>query len=247
MLSASKENELVLKYRSARWAIVCIAVATCVALTGAWIRYGARSYACRKHEFLMFQQVLREMVVVPGETELPAAVIVNSEGRSLYSWRFSQFVRRMGIDARDYSLDCSWNSTENAIVSRTNPVALTNRITSAACIAAVVGDDAPFLEEKPRMLADLDSDQIVIVSVTNASVEWAEPGDLVLAEGRITHQSIGSIGSMCSESGPLVGFRDGTVWRLTRAVPIELLELFMGVDSAWRHDRNVVLGRFRSE
>lgn len=243
-----------------RAAALCTAIAmgTCVRCHGPVVDSGfePRSERARRMEYVLEgflnynDWTLRSIDnITPAESRgrIPAATWRDRRGRALYSWRLRlvPFVVE-GVPTK-MDLDAPWYApANNALTARQMPCYCFSRepdwhrgaITN---VAAVVGSGTAFdPREHPRWDV-LPPDLILIIETEKASVLWAEPGDLDIAD---VHQSITA---GLDGQGVLVGFSDGQVWFLDRRVPLEDLLHFMTIEGAKKSDRATRLAPYRRQ
>jgi len=107
-------------------------------------------------------------------------------------------------------------------------------------VVAITGPGTAFEEGRACRLEDIDSDTILVIEVADTDIHWAEPGDLGI------NDATESITSGSDGAGLHVLFADGAVWFLNSNVPFEDLKKFFTIESARKHDRHEVLGRYAS-
>ncbi len=90
---------------------------------------------------------------------------------------------------------------------------------------------------------DAIGDAVILIENRASQILWKESGDIALEPEGITSDRISEFG-LGAESF-VVGFADGTVWRLSVDVPPELFSRFLTVKGAKENDRDQVLGQFR--
>ena len=98
-------------------------------------------------------------------------------------------------------------------------------------------------------LRDFAPNAILLAEVTNSNVPWMQAGDLELDEipHEINSKDKLGIGSSKGYDKFGVGFADGSVWILDATLPFPSLKSFLTVESARKHDREKVLGKYRVE
>lgn len=99
--------------------------------------------------------------------------------------------------------------------------------------------------EKPRSLAEIDPDTIIVVEVANSGLHWMAPGDFDVRDMPQTINDPAGLGiSSRHKDGFHVVFSDGTVWYLSSRVPFTLLAKFFTIEGARSNDRQSVLGPY---
>ncbi|MBN2024231.1 MAG: hypothetical protein JW809_15720 [Pirellulales bacterium] len=97
-----------------------------------------------------------------------------------------------------------------------------------------------------RKVEELPPDLIVLVETRNSGVHWMEPGDLDVRTMPRTIDAADGKGISANFGDRVhVAFADGTVWALSTDVPFATVEKFLTIDSAKRHDRDVLLGPYQ--
>lgn len=192
---------------------------------------------------------------------LPPAVITSADGKPLCSWRFvnAAFLLgdqvQFGFYGQVAHTDKAWNSPENQCyvsgpfreyagspLSYIDP----SRSGNKARFVAVQGPGTAFETGKARSMGDLPSGMILIVETRGAAVHWMEPGgDLDIRT--MPHQigAVGGIGPVTEERKEFfVGFVDGQVRLVRVTAPFEVLEKFLTIAEAAKHDREAELGPY---
>lgn len=110
----------------------------------------------------------------------------------------------------------------------------------------MVGPGAAFDRNNTQTMTDLDHDTILLMSV--APVEnWLDPKvDFVFDDWIDLEQQFSIVSADRTLEHIVVGFADGTVWRLRRNVPFDVLRPFISVSDSNLHDRNSELGKWIS-
>ena len=108
-------------------------------------------------------------------------------------------------------------------------------------VLAVSGPGTAFERGVTTSMKELDDDTILFVESKDGGRAWWQPQDVDLI-GNLDEQ-LGSPMGVSSDHpfGFLVGFKDGTVWRLSHSIPADTLRAFMDIRSAMTHERNVLL------
>ncbi len=99
--------------------------------------------------------------------------------------------------------------------------------------------------EKPRSLAEIDADTIIVVEVANSGLHWMAPGDFDIRDMPQTiNDPLGRGISSRHKDGFHVVFSDGTVWYLSNRIPFTSLAKFFTVEGARSNDRQTILGPY---
>lgn len=87
---------------------------------------------------------------------------------------------------------------------------------------------------------------ILLTEVCNSTVPWMQAGDLELdtIPREINSSEKLGIGSAHGYDQFAVGFADGEVWLLDSSIPFSKLGKFLTVESAQKHDRKNILGKY---
>lgn len=99
--------------------------------------------------------------------------------------------------------------------------------------------------EKPRSLAEIEADTIIVVEVANSGLHWMAPGDFDIRDMPQTINDPSGRGiSSRHKDGFHVLFSDGTVWYLSNQVPFASLAKFFTIEGARSNDRQTILGPY---
>ena len=185
------------------------------------------------------------------------------EGEPLYSWRFTM-IPMVASYKMDTVFNEPWNSPAHArwrtvpqpyaydgwgqgVFDERDPATVPT-ITRAF---AITGPGTAFGNgntEKPRSLAEIDADTIIVVEVANSGLHWMAPGDFDVRDMPQTINDPAGRGiSSRYKDGFHVVFSDGTVWYLSNRVPFTALARFFTVEGARSNDRQTVLGPYLIE
>jgi hypothetical protein len=172
---------------------------------------------------------------------LPPAVITNSKGHPLSSWRLGIWpYADSGSEVRmDMRFDAKWDDPVNRRWASRSPncycLERNADVPGETNIVAVTGPGTAFDPARQWRLVDLPPDTILFIEIANSGLHWMQPGDLSIDHVPAT------ITSGLYGRGVHVGFADGFVWFLRNDVPLEKLKKFLTIDGASENDRDVVL------
>lgn len=113
--------------------------------------------------------------------------------------------------------------------------------TPACRVLAVTGPGTAFSTAPDNHPRALDGDTIVLIEgVAGRHAWWAPQPDDTIEHVETLLGNADGIGS-ANPHGFLIGFHDGTIWRISHSVPAGELRKLMDAESAWIYDRDKVL------
>lgn len=149
----------------------------------------------------------------------PQAVFTGADGEPLYSWRFLSHI----ADGSDQSEH--WNASWDASVN----TEFREKVVGDFCwseppyasIFAVTGSGTCFDDKTAKSWGDVPDDTLILVESNAPRVHWMQPRDISV-EG-VDRDSTASEVLGIDDDDFLVGFADGTAWRLSSTVPASLI------------------------
>ena len=214
----------------------------------------------REHEYwetrdfcLVAHSVLRQA----RDTRLPGNTVYTDGDLPLYSWRFETHLVTdpvHDLSGLPEAAGFPWDSANQKQISQSGYGRFfRNGNSRFATIFALEGNGCAFVPrqrwadggfERRRKVEDLPKCLIFIVQVRQRVIEWNQPGDCRISDLLQAKEGM-TIGSNPMFQGPiLVGFVDGTVWRLRASLPVSLLAKFGTIEGAKGSDRNAEIGPY---
>lgn len=177
---------------------------------------------------------------------IPEPVVRSSGGEPLFSWRFTTQLNMGSYSG--VAFEKSWRAPENQRFRQKTPSSFCRAPSQMTVVFGVTGPGTAFAEYA-GLFGDedeIEGDAILLVEVRNSQTHWMAPGDFDIRYLPRTINDDNGYGiSGISRGGFHVGFADKTVWFLSNDTRFEDLAKFFTVESAKRHDREEVLGKYR--
>lgn len=184
------------------------------------------------------------------EGYLPESSCIDPNNQKISSWRFL----RLAVIPEEFepstpSWHLPWTDSKNQWCRESSPPlycytqnATEHGYTNAM---AVTGTGTAFDESHKRKLDELGRNTILVIEVDQQKIHWMEPGDVTPDEIRnMLENPTRPMRLGTHPAGFHVGFSDNTVLRLQRDIPFKVLEPFLYVDEAQKHDRDKELGPY---
>lgn len=214
---------------------VClVTVALCAVQT--WSRHeatrkNAESFHTCLIDYLLEQRNLRRLVVIKGEDDRPTV-----------SWRLHALQSIRPIPREGSDLRKPWTDAANRLFREMAPDIFCFRGTSSASIMAIDGKNSAF-EKEDLEISTLRDDILLVVEVAQKDINWIQPFDLDLADFTVGNKPRhGILPSSDNPKGVLVGFADGSVWRVPQAMLLARLAEFANVNTTPTVTREAAFG-----
>jgi hypothetical protein len=175
---------------------------------------------------------------------LPPSARKDKAGRPLCSWRFQTLpFLQSWMSSPAMEFDEPWDSPANQYwANLRNPIHCWSEEGSPeqfhTNVVALIGPGTPFEDDRPHRLQEMAGATILLVEIAHSGIHWMAPGDLSL--DAIPESLVQGV----EGDGFHVFFADSEVWFLSADVPLEDVKKFMTIESAKRHDRGQILGRY---
>jgi Protein of unknown function (DUF1559) len=225
--------------RTIAWLVTAMTIAGMVAVVRPAIN-SARMAARRQRRTSNIEQIgLALQNWCDIYKRLPPAVHRDDQGRPLSSWRF-RIMPYVHAIMFDVDFETTWDAPVNRYIASTcgdyfgvgiGDPASAPRNTK---LMALTGPGTAFEEGTEHNLKDLPNDLILAIEVADSGVHWMEPGDLHVSD--ITTETLQGLHG----KGVLVLFVDEAVRYVPSSTPIDDFKLFLTIDGAKDHDREML-------
>ena len=180
---------------------------------------------------------------INANRKFPHHIFVSPKDNIHCSWRFCSGIYMSygrGFreeDRQPFDFEKSWNEEPNisfwapAYNWTGRPKSPKDHKRYWTNVMAITGPDTAFEVQELNQLQGCDH-LIIVVEVANSGIHWGEPGDIDV------NNLPENLTSGIDGNGFMALFFDGSVWFIKKDVPIEILQNFLTITNAKKHDRN---------
>jgi len=165
-------------------------------------------------------------------SRLPPAVLKDTSGKSLSSWRFllDPYIENAG---RRYDIESAWDSPANASIREVQTTVFDVRgvvwgqLEGEPLRMAAIGADGKWAMDSGKSLKDLPGTTLLAISAPIKGTHWMQPSEVDLRRPFAKNVTVGSALGITRSDVVYLLFADGRVEVISSATPLTEIEQYL--------------------